>query len=50
MVWLVFPEEQIVMVYTVDNPAGKKFGIDNTLDGGHVLPGFTLPLKDIFRA
>jgi Uma2 family endonuclease len=50
MVWLVFPAEQIVMVYTVDNPAGKKFGKDDTLDGGGALPGFKLPLKDIFRA
>ena len=50
MVWLVFPTEQIVMVYTLENPAGKKFGKDDTLDGGDVLPGFKLPLKDIFRA
>jgi Uma2 family endonuclease len=50
MVRLVFPAEQIVMVYTTDNPGGKKFGKDDTLDGGHVLPGFKLPLKDIFRA
>jgi Uma2 family endonuclease len=50
MVWLVFPTEQIVMVYTVDNPAGKKFDKDDTLDGGSVLPGFKLPLKDIFHA
>jgi Uma2 family endonuclease len=50
MVWLVFPEEQIVVVYTLENPAGEKFSKADTLDGGTVLPGFKLPLKDIFRA
>lgn len=50
MVWLVFPDIQTVFVYTVDNPAGKKFGLDDTLDGGDVLPGFTLAVAAIFRA
>jgi Uma2 family endonuclease len=49
LVWLVFPETQTVYVYTPANPAGKKYGIDDTLDGGDVLPGFTLALRDIFR-
>jgi hypothetical protein len=26
----------------------KTYGINDTLDGGNVLPGFTLPVKDIF--
>lgn len=30
-----------------DQPT-QKLGIDDTLDGGDLLPGFTLPLKDIF--
>jgi Uma2 family endonuclease len=50
MVWLVFPEEQLVVSYTVDNPGGQQFGIADTLDGGDVLPGFQLPVKAIFRA
>jgi Uma2 family endonuclease len=50
MVWLVFPDIQTVFVYTVDNPAGTKFGIEDILDGGDVLPGFTLPVATIFRA
>jgi Uma2 family endonuclease len=49
MVWLVFPDIQTVFVYTVDNPAGNKFGIEDILDGGDVLPGFTLPVATIFR-
>jgi Uma2 family endonuclease len=49
MVWLFNPETQTVMAHTQENPAGKKFGIDDTLDGGDVLPGFRLALKDIFR-
>jgi hypothetical protein len=28
----------------------RTFDIDDTLNGGDVLPGFTLPLRDIFPA
>lgn len=46
IVWLVFPAKQQVEVYTED--AVQVFGIDETLDGGDVLPGFTLALSTIF--
>jgi Uma2 family endonuclease len=48
MVWLVFPDEQQVEVYMQDEDV-KTFGIDDTLDGRDVLPGFTLVVRDMFR-
>ena len=47
MVWLVFPEDQLVEVYVPDEDV-KTFGLDTALDGGEVLPGFTLAVRAIF--
>jgi Uma2 family endonuclease len=47
VVWVVLPDAQKVWVYTPGQPA-KQYGIDGVLDGGDVLPGFTLAVKDIF--
>jgi Uma2 family endonuclease len=47
VVWLVRPESKTVAVYVPGEPV-QIIGIDGTLDGGEVLPGFTLPLKDVF--
>jgi Uma2 family endonuclease len=47
LVWLVFPEEQAVEVYTPDEDV-KTIGIGGVLDGGDILPGFTLTVRDIF--
>jgi Uma2 family endonuclease len=46
VVWIVDPDKKLVEVYTAN--AIHKVGIDGTLDGGDVLPGFTLAVKDIF--
>lgn len=48
MVWLVFPDDQAVEVY-VQNEDVILLGMDGTLDGRDVLPGFTLAVKEIFR-
>jgi Uma2 family endonuclease len=45
--WLVFPERRIVEVH-VPGQTVKILTEAGTLDGGTVLPGFTLPVKDIF--
>jgi Uma2 family endonuclease len=51
MVWVVYPERKTVEVYT---PVGEgnlnveTLDIDDTLDGGDVLPGFKLAVRDIF--
>lgn len=51
LVWNVYPAEKVVEVWT--KGAGEKlemqaFTTDDTLNGGDVLPEFTLPVKDIF--
>lgn len=47
MVWLVFPQKQLVEVYRPDADV-EILNADDTLDGGDVLPGFALAVKDIF--
>ena len=49
MVIEVYPAERAVMVHRADGPAATLTG-DDVLDGGDVLPGFTLPLSEIFDA
>jgi Uma2 family endonuclease len=49
LVWLVYPEQRIIEVYRPD--ADVQILIErDTLDGGDVLPGFTLAVKDVFPA
>jgi Uma2 family endonuclease len=47
-VWVVDPDRKLVEVYAPGQMV-KKVGVDGTLDGGDVLPGFTLAIKDIFE-
>jgi Uma2 family endonuclease len=47
-VWVVYPESKTVEVYSPGQEV-KIVGIDGTLDGGDILPGFTLVLKEIFK-
>lgn len=47
VVWLIDPEMQQVEVYVSGQPA-RVFGINDTLEGGDVLPGFTLAVSRIF--
>jgi len=49
LVWYVDPGAKTVTVYPKGRERGKKvLGVGDTLDGGKVLPGFTLPVADIF--
>jgi Uma2 family endonuclease len=48
-VWVVNPGKQRVEVYAPGS-APKTLGINETLDGGDVLPGFTLAVSAIFPA
>jgi Uma2 family endonuclease len=48
LVWYVEPETRIVRVYT-DPTEVRILREDDTLDGGAVLPGFHLPIRDWFR-
>ncbi len=49
MVVEVYPGERAVMVHRPGVPATTLTG-DEVLDGGDVLPGFSLPLREIFDA
>jgi Uma2 family endonuclease len=46
-VWRVRPNEKQVVVFAPGKPVETIY-VDGILDGGEVLPGFKLPVKDIF--
>lgn len=48
MVWVIDPERKLAEVYTPGQPV-KKIGINGVLEGGTVLPGFAVAVKDIFQ-
>jgi Uma2 family endonuclease len=45
--WEMYPESRSIDVYAPGKEL-QTFGIDQTLDGGDVLPGFTLPVRELF--
>ncbi len=45
--WEVYVDDECIDVYPLAQPM-RSLGMDDTLDGGEVLPGFTLPVKDVF--
>lgn len=48
LVWVVHPIQRTVMVYAADRTE-RILHVDDTLDGGDVLPEFTLEVADIFN-
>lgn len=49
LVWVVYPRRQLVVVHTPDG-ATRMVRAPESLDGGNVLPGFTLAVAELFRA
>src|SRR5919198_953043 len=47
LVWLIYPEKRLVEVYRQNADSDLLTG-DDTLEGGDVLPHFTLPIQEIF--
>jgi len=47
LLWVVHPRGRTVTVYIPDRTA-RLLGVDDTLDGGEIVPGFRLPVRDIF--
>ena len=47
LVWLVYPATHTIVVH--DGAAARVLGENDLLDGGAVLPGFTLPVKRVFE-
>lgn len=48
LVWVFNPLRRTVTVHLPDRTA-RTFGEGDVLDGGDVLPGFALPVRDVFR-
>lgn len=48
MVWLVDPPKRTITVFQPDEPVAT-LGVGEMLEGGDVLPGFTIPVAEIFR-
>jgi Uma2 family endonuclease len=51
LVWAVYTDEQTVYVMQLDEDGALRsvvYGIQSVLDGGDVLPEFTLPVREIF--
>jgi Uma2 family endonuclease len=46
-VWVVFPQNRTVTLHHADGSA-RTLSADDSLDGGDLLPGFTLPVADCF--
>ena len=49
LVWIVDPSTRMVEVYPPGQPA-QTVGEGGALSGGAVLPGLSIPVKDIFPA
>jgi Uma2 family endonuclease len=50
LVWLIYPKTKSIKVF--DGPTEKPAQIltgDDVLDGGNVLPGFSMPLSEVFH-
>lgn len=48
VVWIVNPSKKAVVVRTPDAP-DKMYGIGQSIPGGEILPGFELPVAEIFE-
>lgn len=48
LLWEVYREDQTVDVYLPNQAERIEYGIDDVLDAGDVIPGFTLAVRDIF--
>jgi Uma2 family endonuclease len=48
--WIVYPERREIEVFTAPEAPCAVLGLADTLDGGAVLPEFTLPVAELFAA
>ena len=46
--WEFDPDARTVSIYSSPDSERRTFTIHDVLDGGNVLPGFLLPLKQLF--
>lgn len=48
LVWYVYPEGNRAVIYTARNQS-REIGPGDTLDGGDILPGFSLAIDELFK-
>ena len=48
LVWVAYPRPRHVVVHRPGQPP-RTFGADDTLDGEEIVPGFRLPVAEVFR-
>ncbi len=48
VVWAVFPIAQRIEIHAPNRPV-QQLDLNDMLDGGDLLPGFTLPVREIFK-
>jgi Uma2 family endonuclease len=49
IVWVLYPDSDSAMLHRADGSAQLLRGEEAALDGEHVLPGFRVALKELFR-
>ena len=47
MAWIAYPERQTIAIHRPGQPP-ETLGVADTLDGGELLPGFSIPVRRIF--
>lgn len=47
LLWIVYPEDREIVAHRPDRPV-QALGVDDTLEGGDVLPGFAVQVEEIF--
>ena|SRR5579863_10128648 len=47
LAWIVLPEEESVLAVTPDAHP-RSYNVESMLDGGSLLPGLSVPVKDLF--
>ena len=47
--WLIIPSKKLVEIYRPGQAHPDILGIDDTLDGEDIIPGFRLPIADLFE-
>lgn len=50
-VWVLYPGPEVAKIYVYASPTAVTIlGLDDVLEGGAVLPGFRLPVRELFGA
>jgi Uma2 family endonuclease len=48
LVWLIYPKQRQIVVSKQGSSQSDTLKVENKLDGGDVLPGFLLPVSELF--